>query len=133
MYEVPIQRDYVRTDNWSITAKAGKTDDPDSWFDVRVPNIAAGGALFTTDVVFDIGEKVWLSMEIDPMAPGFVMKIPMKVEAVVRGDRGTKDGLNSYSVEFTMISNNDRIRLDEIIMKTNYQFMLNSESDALSR
>ena len=130
MLENPIHRDYMRTDSWSITAKVSRENDSENWFDVKVPNIAAGGALVVTETLFEIGEVIQIDMEIDPVAPGFSRKIPIKTKSVVRGDRGTKEGKHIYSVEFKGISNNDRTRLDELVRMTNYSQKLFSESDS---
>jgi len=132
MIEAQSQRDYVRTDSWSVSAKVCRENDPEQWFDVRVPNIAAGGALILTETVFEVGEGVELDMEIDPMAPGITRKVPMKAKGVVKSDRGVNEGKHSYSVEFTEISKNDKTRLDEMIRMTNYSFKLGSEADDFS-
>jgi len=136
MYENPIQRDYIRTDNWSISATISRVDSDgqdEQNYDARIPNIAAGGALFLSDAPFEKGEAIWINMEVDPLSPGITRTIPMKVKGVIRGDRGMREGLHSYSVEFTVISNSDRIRLDELIQKTNYQGLMGLESDIFSR
>ena len=134
MLNTPVHRDYVRTDNWSVVALARKDADGEKWFDVRIPNIAAGGLLFTTDLTFEVGDVLYYDMKIDPLTPGITTTIPMKVKGIIRGNRGQdRDGLNSYSVEFLEISNNDRIRLDELIRMTNYKGKLDGESDIFDR
>ena len=124
-----VHREYVRTDNWSISAKIRRDSEVGPWFDVKMPNIAAGGALILTGKPFEVGEEVWIDLEIDPITPGITRKIPMKFKSVVRSDRGLTDGLNTYSIEFTGISKNDRTRLDELVHKTNYSSLLNVEAD----
>ena len=132
MFETQIQREYVRTDSWSISAKVCRETDPEKWFDVRVPNIAAGGALLLTEAAFELGEELRIDMEIDPMAPGIARKVPMKAKGVIKSDRGSKEGKYTYSVEFTEISKNDKTRLDEMVRMTNYASKLGSEADEFS-
>ena len=133
MLENPIHRDYVRTDSWSVIATARRDGDAEHWFDVRIPNIAAGGMLFLAEGQYDVGEELWFDMQIDPMTPGITTKIPMKVKGEIKSYRGEKDGLHSFSVEFTEILKSDRIRLDELVRKTSYQNMLGTESSIFDR
>ena len=131
MLENQINREYVRTDNWSISAKLSKDESFEQSFDVRIPNIAAGGALIITGASFEPGEEAWIDMTIDPMMPGISKGIPMKVKATIRENREKKEGAHTYSVGFTSISKSDRTRLDELVHKTNYKYMLDSASDTL--
>jgi len=94
-----------------------------------MPNIAAGGALIQTDKAFEIGDEVWIDLEIDPITPGITRKIPMNFKSIVRNDRGLTEGLRTYSIEFSGISKNDKTRLDELVQRTNYSSMLNVEAD----
>jgi len=132
MIEAQTQREYVRTDSWSVSAKVCKATDPDEWYDVQVPNIAAGGALLSTKAVLAIGDEVQLDMEIDPMTPGITRKVPMKAKGIIRSDRGSNEVTYTYSVEFTEISKNDKTRLDEMIRMSNYSLKLGSEADEFS-
>ena len=133
MLEPQINREYVRTDHWSVIAKISRDENAEKWIDVQIPNLAAGGLLFLTDLVFENGDELWFDLLIDPMMPGIAGKIPMRAKGVVRGDRGMKDGLHAYSVEFLVISNSNRIRLDELVRMTNYKFKLDAESDIFDR
>ena len=133
MLEAQINREYVRTDNWSIVAKVCRDEYTGKWVDVKIPNVAAGGLLFLTEATFEVGETLCFDLLIDPMTPGISGKIPMKAKGVVRGDRGMRDGLHAYSVEFTEISKSNRIRLDELVRMTNYKYKLDSESDIFDR
>jgi hypothetical protein len=133
MLESQVNRDYVRTDNWSVTAKLSKEADASEWFDIKVTNMAAGGLLFLTDMTFETGDTIWIDMKIDPLAPGIFGTIPLKVTGVIRGSRGTIEGKQAYAVEFTEISKSDRIRLDELVRMTNYKFKLETESDLFDR
>lgn len=67
------------------------------------------------------------------MTPGLSGSIPMKTKGVIRGDRGIRDNLHAYSVEFTMISKSDKIRLDELVRMTNYKYKLENDSDIFDR
>jgi len=133
MLETRINREYVRTDYWSVVAKMSRDEISEQWVEVRVPNLAAGGLLFLSDLTFENGSELWFDLIIDPMMPGISGTIPMKVKGVVRGDRGIKDGLHAYSVEFVAISNSNRIRLDELVRMTNYKYKLENESDIFDR
>ena len=133
MLETPIQREYVRTDNWSVTAKVSKDENAEQWVEVQVPNLAAGGLLFLSKTKYDIGDILWFDLLIDPMTPGITRKIPMKAKGEVRGDRGETGGTYSYSVVFTEISKGDRIRLDELVHMTNYKYKLDAEADIFDR
>lgn len=129
MIHSQIQREYVRTDNWSISAKVRKDSETERWTEIKMPNIAAGGALIQTDKAFEIGDEVWIDLEIDPITPGITRKIPMNFKSIVRNDRGLTEGLRTYSIEFSGISKNDKTRLDELVQRTNYSSMLNVEAD----
>ena len=133
MLETQINREYVRTDNWSIAAKVCKDEYGGKWSDVKIPNVAAGGLLFLTEATYEVGETLCFDLLIDPMMPGIAGKIPMKAKGVVRGDRGIKEGLHAYSIEFTDISKSNRIRLDELVRMTTYRYKLDSESDIFDR
>ena len=133
MMENLINREYVRTDNWSVTAKVCRENDSANWSDVEMPNIAAGGALIVTETLFETGEVILIDMEIDPVTPGISRKIPIESKGVIRGDRGTKEGKHIYSVEFKGMSSKDRTRLDELVRMTNYSLRLLSESALLSQ
>ena len=117
MRMTPMNREYVRTGNWSVTAKVGK-DDTELWDEVPVLDIAAGGILFLSDTPYVIGDKLWFSLKIDPMAPGIPRKISIKVKGKIVGDRGIRDGKHTFSVKFTEISSCDRIRIDELVRMT---------------
>jgi len=129
MSKTPINRQYVRTMNWSVSALVSKND-AEQWSDVRVLDIAAGGLLFLTDLSFEKGDSLRLDLQIDPMTPGISRKIPMKVTGEVTADRGVRDGKYAFSVKFTEISKEDRIRIDELVRMTNYKYKLDSGLDS---
>jgi len=133
MIETRINREYVRTDCWSVIAKTCKEENGYNWLEVRIPNIAAGGLLFLSSEQYEAGDYLWFDLQIDPMTPGVVGNIRMKVKGQIKGDRGKREGLHSYSVEFTEISKSDRIRLDELIRMTNFKYKLESTSDIFDR
>ena len=128
MLENPINRKYVRTGNWSVTATVSKGD-AQQRSDAIVLDIAAGGLLFLTDMSYESGDLLRFDLQIDPMAPGISRKIRMKVKGEVIGDRGMRGGKHAFSVKFTEISKEDRIRIDELIRMTNYKYKLDSELD----
>ena len=131
--EQQSNREYVRTDNWSVNAKVSKDRDAERWLPVEVPNIAAGGLLFLTDMVFNVGDELWVDMMIDPLTPGITGKIPMMVQGDITVDRGLVKGLHAYAVRFTVISHSERIRLDELIRITNYKGRLDEQADIFDR
>ena len=128
MLATPINREYVRTGNWSVTAKACR-ENSNRWSEISVQDIAAGGLLFLAEETYDIGEVVIIDMLIDPIVPGVPWTIPMKVTGEVRGDRGMRDGMRAYSVRFTEITKDNKIRLDELIRMTNHKYAVDAESD----
>ena len=128
MLKTPINRQYVRTGNWSVSAFVSR-DDTDPWSDALVLDIAAGGLLFLTDMSYEKGDILRFDLQIDPMTPGITRKIPMKATGEITGDRGIRDGKRAFSVKFTEISKEDRIRIDELIRMTNYSYKLDSGLD----
>ena len=127
MWENPTNRAYVRTTAWSVTAKVSKDETAEEWFDALVLDMAAGGLLFLSEVPHETGDALWFDLQIDPMTPGIHGKIPMKVKGEVRGNRGMRNGMNSYSVAFTEISKSDRIRLDELVRMTNSAYAMDAD------
>jgi len=123
MLVTPINRQYVRTGNWSITAIVSKAD-TQQWGDASVKDIAAGGLLFLTDMPYQKGDLLRFDLQIDPMTPGISRKIRMKASGEIIGDRGTREGRYAFSVRFTEISREDRIRIDELVRLTNYQYKI---------
>jgi len=123
MWENPSNRAYVRTNTWSVTAKVSKDESAVEWFDALVLDMAAGGLLFLSEITHETGDALWFDLQIDPMTPGIHGKIPMKMKGEVRGNRGMRNGMNSYSVAFTDISKSDRIRLDELVRMTNSAYI----------
>ncbi|MCL2153544.1 MAG: PilZ domain-containing protein [Oscillospiraceae bacterium] len=132
MLATPINRQYVRTDNWSVTASVSKSDSAE-WHDASVLDIAAGGLLFLTDSSYEKGDLLRFDLSIDPMTPGISQIIPMKVAGIITDDRGVRDGKRAFSVKFTEISSKDRIRIDELVRMTNYMYKLDSNMDYLDR
>jgi hypothetical protein len=127
MLETPINRNYVRTGNWSVTAKVSRNDSKSS--EASVLDIAAGGLLFVSDVNYENGEILRFDLHIDPMAPGIPRKIRIKTKGEITSNRGIRDGKNAFSVKFTEISKEDRIRIDELIRMTNYKYKIDAGLD----
>jgi len=115
--------------NWSVNALVSKNG-AEQWSDARVLDIAAGGLLFIADMSYEKGDMLRLDLEIDPMTPGISRKIPVKVTGEITACRGVRDGKLSYSVRFTEISKEDRIRIDELVRMTNYKYKLDSGLDS---
>ena len=130
MLKNPINRLYVRTDNWSVSAKV-RSGGSVPWLEAAVLDIAAGGMLFLADISCKIGDFLWFDMKIDPMAPGITQKIPIKVKGEIVGDRGIRDGKHAFSAKFVDLSKKDTIRIDELIRMTNYKYKLESGLDPL--
>ena len=128
MLETPTKRNYVRTDSWAVTATVSK-DAIAQCKNVPVPDIAAGGLLFLSDIPFEQGDLLQFDLHIDPMAPGISRKIRIKTTGEITGDRGTRDGKHAFSVKFTDISKGDSIRIDELIRMTNYKYKIDSGLD----
>ena len=127
-----LNRAYVRTNTWSVTAKVSGDEASGEWYDALVLDMAAGGLLFLTEITYETGVSLWFDLQIDPMTPGISGKIPVKAKGEIRGNRGMRNGMNSYSVAFTDISKSDRIRLDELVRMTNSAFVLDAD-DFLGR
>jgi len=108
-----------------------RKNDAPQWSDAHVMDIAAGGLLFLTDMPYEKDEVLRFDLLIDPMAPGISRKIPVKAKGVITSDRGMREGKRAFSVKFTEISKEDRIRIDELIRITNYKYKLESELDFL--
>jgi hypothetical protein len=106
------KRDYVRTNNFSIDAKI--SEDGQEWYSVKVPNVAAGGLIFLTEREYKPGDVLTFEMRIDPRII-IVIPINMKFKGTVKSDRGQEDGKNMYAVVYSEISNDDQIRLDELV------------------
>ena len=132
MYDNPTSRAYVRTNAWSVTAKVSKDEAAEEWYDALVLDMAAGGLLFLSEIAHETGDELWFDLQIDPMTPGISGKIPMKVKGEVKGHRGKRNGMNSYSIAFTDISKNDRIRLDELVRMTISSYRVDAD-DFFSR
>jgi hypothetical protein len=108
------KRDYVRTNNFAVHAKASA--DGKHWHEVKVPNIAAGGLLILTDREHKLDDELWFDLRIDPRL-AIIVPIELKLKGVVKVDRGMHDDKRMYAIIFSEISANDQIRLDEIVKK----------------
>ena len=133
MLENPISRTYVRTNNWSVTAKTSKDKDSYQWSEAQVLDLAAGGLLFLTKMPYEVGDEIWFDLLIDPMTPGFHGTIPMQVKGKIKGDRGTKENMRAFSVAFTEITQSDRIRLDEMVRMTTQKYKVDAETNIYDR
>jgi len=133
MFETPTKREYVRTDNWAVVAKICKDENAGQWFDVLVPDVSSGGLLFLTDLEFMKDDALSFDLQIDPMTPGIYGIIRMKAKGAVRGDRGVRNGKRAFSVEFTEMSETDKIRLDELIRLTNFRYKMDEGTTIFDR
>lgn len=114
MEDVFTKRDYVRTNNFAVHAKVSA--DGKTWYEVQVPNIAAGGLLILTDREQKIDDELWFDLRIDPRI-AIIVPIQLKLKGVVKVDRGMHDDKRMYAIIFSEITANDQIRLDEIVKK----------------
>jgi len=109
-------RDYIRTTSWRIEAKV--SEDGKTWVEVQVPNISASGLLFMAEKKYQKGDNISFIMNISPIVVGPDFTVKMKLNAVIKSDRGQQEGLYCYAVKFTDISLGDQIRLDELMRIT---------------
>ena len=135
MLETPINREYVRTENWSVVAKTSKDGDaePEQWTSVQVPDLAAGGILFLTDITYEKGDSMWFDLQIDPMTPGVYGTIKIKTKGEIKAVRGKREELNAYAVAFLDMTDSDKIRLDELVRLTNFRYKVDGETDIFDR
>ncbi|MCL2719507.1 MAG: PilZ domain-containing protein [Lachnospiraceae bacterium] len=112
MDDVFTKRDYVRTNNFTVSAKI--SEDGKIWHEVKVPNIAAGGLLILTDRDYAPSDVLWFDLKIDPRL-AIIVPITLKIKGVVKVDRGIYDDKRMYAIVFTDISLSDQIRLDELV------------------
>ena len=124
-------RKYVRTENWSVTAKASKDADGEQWFDAQVEELSAGGLLFETELFCKKGDTLRFDLEINPLMPGITDYIQVKAKGLVKSVRERHNDLLVYGVEFSDISNSDQIRLDELVQLTIKKYMLDSDAPSL--
>ncbi|MCL2580483.1 MAG: PilZ domain-containing protein [Oscillospiraceae bacterium] len=117
MENYQVQRAYVRTDNWAISAKAASEKNAEKWSVVKVTEISAGGLLFHTDTPYNIGDHLWFQLHINPMIPR-IFEFEMLVRGEIKNRREHQNNIQNYGVQFTMISDGDRMKLDELIMRT---------------
>ena len=125
-----INRNYVRTDDMVVTAKV--SEDAKNWFSASVPNIAAAGLLFLSEKAYKEGDLLWLDLDVNPRLPEMIEHFHVKTKALVKNVRKEQDKMNSYGVVFTEISENDRIRLDEMIrlkLSKSSGFLVDDDSD----
>jgi len=115
--------------HWSVDALVSKNG-TGQWSEARVLDIAAGGLLFITDMSYEKGDMLRLDLKIDPMTPGISRKIPVKATGEITAARGVREGKLAYSVKFTEISKEDRIRIDELVRMTNYKYKMDSGLDS---
>lgn len=106
------KRDYVRTNSFKVNAKI--SEDGKVWYDVKVPNIAAGGLLVLTSREYKAGDELWFNLEIDPCIT-YVIPIKIRLKGIVKNDRGLYGNERMYAVVFSEISTGDQIRLDELV------------------
>ena len=107
-----IRREYIRTDSWRVEAKV--SEDMKTWFNVEVPDISAGGLMFNTDKLYNVGDILWLEVYINPKML-HIGDINIKSKAVVKSVREVRGGHNAVGVEFRELPKNTQIHLDEVI------------------
>ena len=112
MNDVFTKRGYVRTNNFSVSARI--SENGKAWSDVKVPNISAGGILIHTEKEYKPGDTVWFDLTIDPRL-AIIVPISFKSKGEVKRDYGVHDDKNIYAIVFTEMSANDQIRLDELV------------------
>ena len=117
MEDYRVQRAYARTDNWAVSAKVAKDESAGKWSVVKVSEISAGGLLFHTDTAYQIGDQLWFHLHIDPMIPG-IYEFEMKVKGEMKHRREHPNGVLDFGVAFVKISDDQRIELDELVLKT---------------
>jgi len=125
--ESQIRRGYVRTDNWRVHAKINV--DGKDWHEVEVPDMAAGGLRFVTDMDIPAGSAVWFDLSIDPKIIEIYGEIHIKAKAVVKSDRGLEGGHHSYGVVFSEIASADQIRLDELITLAIHKYKMEGSGE----
>ena len=112
MEDVFTKRDYVRTNNFTVSAKI--SENGGVWHEVKVPNIAAGGLLILTERDYEPGDTLWFDLKIDPRI-AIIVPISIKLKGIIKVDRGIHDDKRMYAVIFSEISDSDQIRLDELV------------------
>ena len=121
---IGIRREYVRTDDWDITAKVSA--DTQKWFDVKVSDMSAGGLMFhfNSDAGFDIVYKendiVCLDVHINPRML-HIGDIRIEAKAVIKSVRESGGGY-AVGAEFAELPQNTKIHLDEVISWTKTRY-----------
>ena len=113
-------RAYVRTNYWSVEAKVSR--DKETWTEVQVPDISAGGLQYLSDQAFTEGETVWFDLSINPLMREVPDMVYVEAKGLVKRVIGANNKVRTYGVEFTEISENERIRLDVLINRTIEKF-----------
>ena len=109
------RRTSQRTNMWNVVAKA--SEDRKSWFSVIIPNVSAGGLMFSTDKPYDIGDRLWFDLDIDPILPG-IEKYQLLVQCEIKNKREIYDTINGYGTIFCALQNSDATQLNELIDRT---------------
>ena len=104
-----------RTNMWNVVAKV--STDRWHWISVIIPNISAGGLMFATDKHFDLGDRLWFELEIDPVLPS-IEQFNFKVQCEIKNKREMEGGINGYGVIFCDISNANCAQLKDLIDRT---------------
>ena len=108
-----------RTNNWKISAKISEATK--EWFEVKVPDISAGGLMFRTERTYQDGDALHFDLLVDPVMHdiyGKIKEMHIKAKAVIVSHRNSKNNTNSFGVKFTEMAAGDRVRLDELIRLT---------------
>ena len=113
-------RAYVRTNYWSVEAKVSL--DQETWTEVQVPDISAGGLQFLSHDTISEGQSVWFDLSINPLMREVPDMVYVEAKGVVKRAIGANNRVRTYGVEFTEITENERIRLDVLINRTIEKF-----------
>jgi len=104
-----------RTNMWNVIAKA--SEDKKQWISVVIPNISVGGVSFATDKDYEIGDRLWFDLDIDPILPS-IQKFKLVVQCEIKNARELDGGIINYGTIYCDISNINNARLAELIDRT---------------
>lgn len=128
MMDYQVQRAYVRTDNWAISAKVSRSETAGVWSVVKVIEISAGGLLFETDTPYKKDDLLWFDLQIDSMMPG-VQELEVKVKSQIKTVREPRGDIRAFGVAFLEMPETTRIQLDELVLLTISKYKLGADLD----
>ena len=129
MMDYQVNRAYVRTDNWAISAKVSKSETGGVWSVVKVSEISAGGLLFHTDTPYKKDDLLWFKLHIDSMMPG-VQALEVKVKSQIKNVRQSQGDICAFGVAFVEMPEAKKIHLDELVLLTISKYKLNPDLDS---